>query len=245
MGREIYDSGNKKGTVGCNYGGRYATGGGRQGIGVGVYSNLIILSFMFRPLDIILKYIFLWLREFLITTGILLKYLFRRNNLNLIRLCIILTMVWIKKICCENSLNSVTTTHACTGNCLVEKITLHQSVEIRVVIRTHYLLIMNLNAINQTWSYVNKNTQFSRTKISDLIKAFKMLHRLLVSEILSTNKKATFSLYRFDRGWCFTIFLSNEICRRLFYVGFPIFWQTVTYSMGAKPSKKWLKRKKL
>ena len=32
-GREIYDSGNKKGMVGCNYGGRYATGEGGGGAG--------------------------------------------------------------------------------------------------------------------------------------------------------------------------------------------------------------------
>ena len=32
-GREIYDSGNKKGMVGCNYGGRYATGKGSRGRG--------------------------------------------------------------------------------------------------------------------------------------------------------------------------------------------------------------------
>ena len=34
---------------------------------------------------------------------------------------------------------------------------------------------MNLNAINQTWSYVNKNTPFSITRTSNLIKAFKLV----------------------------------------------------------------------
>ena len=36
----------------------------------------------------------------------------------------------------------------------------HQSVVIRAVMRYHYLLIMNLNAINQTWALVYKNTPF-------------------------------------------------------------------------------------
>ena len=44
LGRQIYDSGNKKGMVGCNYGGLYATGeGGGHGTGVGVicgYTNV-------------------------------------------------------------------------------------------------------------------------------------------------------------------------------------------------------------
>ena len=44
LGRQIYDLGNKNGMVGCNYGGRYATGEGEgQGTSVGVicgYTNV-------------------------------------------------------------------------------------------------------------------------------------------------------------------------------------------------------------
>ena len=40
----------------------------------------------------------------------------------------------------------------------VEKMTIHQSVEIRAVIRNHYSLLMNSNAINHTWVFVNENT---------------------------------------------------------------------------------------
>ena len=41
--------------------------------------------------------------------------------------------------------------------------------------RNYYLLIMNLNAINETWVFVNKNTQFSNTRSPDLIEAFKLV----------------------------------------------------------------------
>ena len=34
---------------------------------------------------------------------------------------------------------------------------------------------MNCNAINKTWSLVNKNTQFSDTRKPDLIEAFKLV----------------------------------------------------------------------
>ena len=83
---------------------------------------------------------------------------------------------------------------------------------------------MNLNAINETWALVHKNTILSNTRNRDLIKALKsvnitfenasiswrwkmcktkmkqMLHRLRVSKILSTKYKTTFGLSRFDRG---------------------------------------------
>ena len=50
--------------------------------------------------------------------------------------------------------------------------TIHQSVEIKAVMRIQYSLIMNLNAINETWALVNKNTQFANTRKPDLIEAF-------------------------------------------------------------------------
>ena len=57
----------------------------------------------------------------------------------------------------------------------VEKNDYHQSVEIRAVIRNHYLLIMNLNAINRIRALVNMKTLFSNTRNPDLIKAFKLV----------------------------------------------------------------------
>ena len=61
-----------------------------------------------------------------------------------------------------------------TDQCAL-KMTIHQSVEIKVDMRNHYSLIMNLNAINKTLALVNKNIQFSNTRNPDLIKAFKLV----------------------------------------------------------------------
>ena len=58
--------------------------------------------------------------------------------------------------------------------------TIPLSVEIRAVIRNHYdSLIINLNEINQTWAFVNKNTPFSNTRKPDLIKTLKFVKLLL------------------------------------------------------------------
>ena len=121
-----------------------------------------------------------------------------------------------------------------------EKMTIHQSVENRAVIRNHYSFVMNFNANNQTCALVNKNTPFPNTRTPDLIKLFKlvkitfenasiscagkrwkrkmiqMLHRLRVFKIFSTKKKTTFGLFRFDRRLFINISVKKWNLQRAF-----------------------------
>ena len=150
----------------------------------------------------------------------------------------------------------------------VEKMTIHQSVEIRAVMRNQYSLIMNLNAINKTWALINKNTVFKykKTRFDWIVQVGKItfenasiswrlkiwqtkikqeLYRLRVSKILSTKKKTPFGLYRFDRGQFINISIRYEICKGLFYGGYLFFDWDVINSMGARPSQKSKIRKKV
>ena len=55
--------------------------------------------------------------------------------------------------------------------------------------RNHYSLIMNLNAINQTWLLVSKNTPFSNARKPDLIKAFKLVKITFENASISWHSK--------------------------------------------------------
>ena len=55
--------------------------------------------------------------------------------------------------------------------------------------RNQYSLIMNFNAINKTWLLVNKNTQFSNTRKSDLIEALKLVKITFENASISWRSK--------------------------------------------------------
>ena len=55
--------------------------------------------------------------------------------------------------------------------------------------RNHYSLIMNLHAINKTWALVNKNTQFSNTRKTDLIEALKLVKITFENSSISLRSK--------------------------------------------------------
>ena len=65
--------------------------------------------------------------------------------------------------------------------------TIHQSVEIRAVMRNQYSFIVNLNVINKIWTLANKNTQFSNTRKPDLIEAFKLVKITFENALISSR----------------------------------------------------------